>query len=138
MYPLHYMDDTVQGIIFDEQGECTFCKIHDELAEKFPLNENTTRELEVIVAKIKKEGKGKKYDCVLGVSGGRDSTFMLYTAVKLGLRPLAVHFDNGWNSDLAVQNIKNVCNKFNIDLYTHVADWEEFKDLQRAFLLACA
>ncbi|MBP6695534.1 MAG: N-acetyl sugar amidotransferase [Saprospiraceae bacterium] len=130
------MDDTVQGIIFDEQGECTFCKIHDELAEKFPLNENTTREIEAIVAKIKKEGKGKKYDCVLGVSGGRDSTFMLYTAVKLGLRPLAVHFDNGWNSDLAVQNIKNVCNKFNIDLYTHVADWEEFKDLQRAFLLA--
>jgi len=71
---------------------------------------------------------------VLGVSGGRDSTYTLYNAVKLGLRPLAVHFDNGWNSDLAVQNIKNACIKLNVDLYTHVADWEEYKDLQRAFL----
>ena len=130
------MDDTVKGIIFDEKGECTFCKIHDELEAKFPLGAQTTKELETIVAKIKKDGKGKKYDCVLGVSGGRDSTYTLYTAVKLGLRPLAVHFDNGWNSNLAVQNIKNVCTKLNIDLYTHVADWEEFKDLQRAFLLA--
>lgn len=130
------MDDTVKGIIFDEKGECTFCKIHDELEEKFLLNEHTTQELEKLVAKIKRDGKGKRYDCVLGVSGGRDSTYTLYTAVKLGLRPLAVHFDNGWNSDLAVQNIKNVCTKLNVDLYTHVADWEEFKDLQRAFLFA--
>lgn len=130
------MDDTVKGIIFDEKGECTFCKIHDELEEKFLLNEHTTQELEKLVAKIKRDGKGKSYDCVLGVSGGRDSTYTLYTAVKLGLRPLAVHFDNGWNSDLAVQNIKNVCTKLNVDLYTHVADWEEFKDLQRAFLFA--
>ncbi len=130
------MDDTVQGITFDENGECTFCKIHDELEVKFPLNEHTTKELEHLITKIKKDGKGKRYDCVLGVSGGRDSTYTLYTAVKMGLRPLAVHFDNGWNSDLAVQNIKNVCKKLNVELYTHVADWEEFKDMQRAFLKA--
>lgn len=130
------MDDTVQGITFDDKGECTFCKIHDELESKFSLNKNTTKDLELLIAKIKKQGKGKKYDCVVGVSGGRDSTFTLYSAVKLGLRPLAVHFDNGWNSDLAVQNIKNVCKKLKIDLYTHVADWEEFKDLQRSFLFA--
>lgn len=130
------MDDTVQGITFDQNGECTFCKIHDELEAKFPLNEKTTKELELLVAKIKKEGKGKRYDCVVGVSGGRDSTYTLHTAVKMGLRPLAVHFDNGWNSDLAVQNIKNVCKTLNVELYTHVADWEEFKDMQRAFLKA--
>jgi len=128
------MDDTVQGITFDNNGVCTFCHIHDELEVSFPMNDETPKKLQILVNKIKKDGKNKKYDCVLGVSGGRDSTYTLYSAVKLGLRPLAVHFDNGWNSDLAVQNIKNVCNKLNVDLYTHVADWEEYKDLQRAFL----
>lgn len=131
------MDDTVKGITFDKNGVCTFCHIHDELESKYPINENTPKELEKIINKIKKDGKGKKYDCIVGVSGGRDSTYTLHSAVKLGLRPLAVHFDNGWNSEIAVQNIKNICTKLNIDLYTHVADWEEFKDLQRAFLEAC-
>jgi N-acetyl sugar amidotransferase len=130
------MDDTVMGITFNEKGECTFCQIHDELEAKYPLNTDTPQVLNNLVNKIKKEGKSKKYDCVLGVSGGRDSTYTLVEAVRLGLRPLAVHFDNGWNSDLAVQNIKNVCQKLNVDLYTHVADWEEFKDMQRAFLEA--
>jgi len=128
------MDDTVKGISFDENGVCTFCQIHDELEASFPMNNETPRKLQELVNQIKKDGKNKKYDCVLGVSGGRDSTYTLYSAVKLGLRPLAVHFDNGWNSDLAVQNIKNACKKLNVDLYTHVADWEEYKDLQRAFL----
>lgn len=130
------MDDTVQGITFDENGVCTFCHIHDELEEKYHQGEKLEKELEYLIKKIKKDGKGKRYDCIVGVSGGRDSTYTLYSAVKLGLRPLAVHFDNGWNSDLAVQNIKNVCKKLNIELYTHVADWEEFKDMQRAFLKA--
>lgn len=130
------MDDTVPGIKFDESNICPFCKIHEELAEKFPMNEQTPHILAALVEKIKKAGINKKYDCVLGVSGGRDSTYTLYSAVKLGLRPLAVHFDNGWNSDIAVQNIKNICKVLNVDLYTHVADWEEFKDLQRAFLKA--
>ena len=130
------MDDTAMGVVFDNNGECTFCKIHDELEAKFPLNAQTTKDIEYLVEKIKKEGKNKRYDCVVGVSGGRDSTYTLYSAVKMGLRPLAVHFDNGWNSDLAVQNIKHVCKTLNIELYTHVADWEEFKDMQRAFLKA--
>ncbi len=128
------MDETVNGISFDENGVCTFCHIHDELEASFPMDATTPDRLQELVAKIKKDGINKKYDCVLGVSGGRDSTYTLYSAVKLGLRPLAVHFDNGWNSDLAVQNIKNACKKLNVDLYTHVADWEEYKDLQRAFL----
>jgi N-acetyl sugar amidotransferase len=128
------MDDTVKGISFDENGICTFCEIHDELECLFPINSETSIKLNSIIGKIKKAGRHKKYDCIVGVSGGRDSTYTLYSAVKLGLRPLAVHFDNGWNSELAVQNIKNICNKLSVDLHTHVADWEEYKDLQRAFL----
>lgn len=130
------MDDTVKGINFDEKGECTFCKIHEDLESKFPLNNETPQRLKELVETIKKDGKRKKYDCILGVSGGRDSTYTLYNAVKLGLRPLAVHFDNGWNSEIAVQNIKNATNILGVDLHTHVADWEEFKDLQRSFLFA--
>lgn len=130
------MDESVPGITFDENGICPFCKIHSEIESKFGDNETTKRNLDLLVEKIKKEGKGKKYDCIVGVSGGRDSTYTLYSAVKLGLRPLAVHFDNGWDSEIAVQNIKYACRKLNVDLYTHVADWEEFKDLQRSFLLA--
>jgi N-acetyl sugar amidotransferase len=130
------IDDTVTGIEFDEKGECTFCKIHDELEKKYPLNENSKHKLNAIIEKIKKEGKHKKYDCIVGISGGRDSTYTLYSAIKLGLRPLAVHFDNGWNSENAVRNIENLCKNLNVDLYTHVANWEEFKDLQKSFLKA--
>jgi len=130
------MDDSAKGIIFDIDGICNFCKIHDELELQYSLGENSTKELNKIIEKIKKDGKGKKYDCIVGVSGGRDSTYTLYSAVKLGLKPLAVHFDNGWNTEIAVKNIKNVCQKLNVDLFTYVANWEEFKDMQRAFLKA--
>lgn len=130
------MDTTVNGITFDEKGECTFCKIHDDLEKKYPLNDNSRQKLNTIISKIKNDGKNKKYDCIVGISGGRDSSYTLYTAVKHGLKPLAVHFDNGWNSENAVRNIENLCKKLNVDLYTHVANWEEFKDLQRSFLKA--
>jgi len=130
------MDDTVPAISFDENGECPFCKIHDDLERKYPINVESPQKLKDLVDKIKQDGKGKEYDCIVGVSGGRDSTYTLYNAVNLGLRPLAVHFDNGWNSEIAVQNIKNACEILNVDLHTHVADWEEFKDLQRSFLFA--
>jgi N-acetyl sugar amidotransferase len=130
------MDDTVPGIVFDKNGVCTLCHIHDELEASYPMNDETPKKLQAIVNKIKQDGQRKKYDCVVGVSGGRDSTYTLYNAVKLGLRPLAVHFDNGWNSDTAVQNIKNVTSTLGVDFYTHVADWEEFKDIQRSFLKA--
>ncbi|MEW6135581.1 MAG: N-acetyl sugar amidotransferase [Firmicutes bacterium] len=128
------MDETVKGITFDDSGTCTFCQIHDELEKEFGNPELNSLNLNRLVERIKKDGKNKPYDCIVGVSGGRDSTYTLYSAVKLGLRPLAVHFDNGWNTELSVQNIKNACTKLNVDLYTHVANWEEFKDLQRAFL----
>ncbi len=89
-----------------------------------------------LVLEIKQAGSRKDYDCIVGVSGGVDSSFALYTAQKMGLRPLAVHFDNGWNTDEAVSNIKNITDQLNVDLYTYVVDWQEFRDLQVAFLKA--
>ena len=94
--------------------------------------ENLTR----LITKIKEEGATKKYDCVVGVSGGLDSAYLVYKLVKLGVRPIAVHFDNGWNSETATQNIETLLKKLNVDLYTYVCDWEEFKDLQLSFLKA--
>jgi len=130
------MDTTVPEIRFDEKGVCNFCKMHDEMEKEFPLNDNGKKKFEKIVRQIKKAGKKRPYDIIVGVSGGRDSTYALYLAVRLGLRPLAVHFDNGWNSEIAVTNIKNATNELNVDLYTYVVDWEEFKDLQVSFLKA--
>ncbi len=130
------LDNTVSDIWFDENGVCKYCHIHDAMNKQHPLGQELDKELSEIVDKIKKAGKNKKYDCICGVSGGRDSTYMLLTAVRLGLRPLAVHFDNGWNSNISVSNIKKACDKLSIDLHTVVADWEEFKDLQISFLKA--
>ena len=128
------LDTSVQDIWFDEMGVCKYCYIHDEMEKSHLLGKELNKELQKKINLIKNNGKGKKYDCIAGVSGGRDSTYTLYTAVKLGLRPLAVHFDNGWNSEISVSNIKKVCEKLNVELFTIVADWEEFKDLQLAFL----
>jgi N-acetyl sugar amidotransferase len=130
------LDTTIPNIRFDDKGVCNYCKIHDDLGEEFPRGEEGHKSLEVLVQKIQSKGKNKPYDCVVGVSGGRDSTYTLYIAKQLGLRPLAVHFDNGWNSEIAVSNIKNAVSRLNIDLFTHVADWEEFKSLQLSFLKA--
>ena len=128
------LDSSISDIWFDEIGECKYCKIHDDLENAHPMGPGLKIELDAIIAKIKKAGHNKKYDCIAGVSGGRDSSYTLLTAKKMGLRPLAVHFDNGWNSDIAVRNIKNACKKLEVDLHTIVADWEEFKDLQVSFL----
>jgi len=115
---------------------CSFCTIHDSLEKRHPLDDEGRRHFSTLIERIKKEGRTNEYDCIVGVSGGRDSTYTLYTAVELGLRPLAVHFDNGWNSEIAVNNIKNATDKLDIDLHTIVADWEEFRDLQKSFLWA--
>lgn len=129
-------DTSIPGVSFDEQGVCNFCKIHDVLDKIYPLSSDGKQQFDKLIEKIKRDGKNKKYDCVVGISGGRDSTYTLYLAKKLGLRPLAVHFDNGWNSTIAVTNIKNIVSKLGVDLYTTVADWEEFKSLQLSFLKA--
>jgi N-acetyl sugar amidotransferase len=133
------MDTTDIKIIFDDQGNCNHCteaiKKLDKL--KFSSEAEQKQKLDEIVSNIKKSSKDKKYDCIIGLSGGVDSSYLAYIVVKeLGLKPLAVHVDNGWDSELAVQNIENIVKKLNIDLYTWVIDWEEFKDLQRAYLKA--
>lgn len=128
------LDTTVADIWFDESGECKYCKIHRQQEINHPLGEEMNQYLIKKVEEIKAKGKGNAHDCIVGVSGGRDSTYTLYTAVKLGLKPLAVHFDNGWNTEISVNNIKKACSKLNVELHTIVADWEEFRELQRAFL----
>ena len=130
------LDTDVPNIWFDESGVCNYCHLQDKLMAQYPLDKSCTQRLENIVNEIKAKGKDKKYDCIVGVSGGMDSTFCLYSAKKLGLRPLAVHFDNGWNSEIAVNNIRNATSKLDIDLQTYVVDWDEYKDLQIAFLKA--
>jgi N-acetyl sugar amidotransferase len=130
------LDTTVPEIAFDEKGVCQYCKIHDVQEKKYPLGERGKENLEKLIERIKAKGKGKKYDCIIGVSGGTDSTYTLLLAKKYGLRPLAVHFDNGWDTEIAVSNVQNALTKLGIDLYTVVADWGEFKDLQKAFLRA--
>ena len=124
-------------IVLDEHGICNYCHEYRE-KEKIRLLKSPEREnaLKDLVARIKKSGEGKPYDCLIGVSGGVDSTFTANYVKKLGLRPLAVHFDNGWNSELAVHNIQKVLEKLDIDLYTYVVNWNEFKDLQMSFLKA--
>ena len=128
------LDNTVPEIYYNTNGVCNYCEMNDEIIKEYPSKDKGKKLLKSLVNDIKINGKGKKYDWIIGVSGGTDSTYTLYLAKKLGLNPLAVHFDNGWNSEIAVKNIKNATNKLNIDLFTVVANWEEFKDLQIAFL----
>jgi len=131
------MDTSDPDIQFDSDGVCNHCRAYDEMVKREVLTgEEGRRRLEQTVAKILRDGVGKQYDCIIGVSGGVDSTFVAYKVKQLGLRPLAVHLDNGWDSELAVNNIHKTLEKLGIDLYTHVIDWEEFKDLQLAFLKA--
>lgn len=127
-------DTSIPGIRFDAAGVCNYCAIHDAMERRYPLDGDTAARLERKLERIRR--RGRPYDIVVGVSGGRDSTYALYTTVKLGLRPLAVHFDNGWNSEIAVTNIRNATTKLGVDLHTVVADWDEFRTLQVAFLKA--
>ncbi len=131
------MDTSDPDITFDAAGVCHHCHRYDRLAARLIVQpSHRDREMDRLVARIRRDGRGRDYDCVIGVSGGVDSTYVAYSVRQLGLRPLAVHLDNGWDSELAVKNIENVLKTLNIDLHTHVIDWEEFKDLQLAFLRA--
>ena len=128
------MDTTARGIEFDAEGICNYCKSYETVRASLDVSVNIKQErLDKMLLDIKSQGKGKRYDCIVGVSGGVDSSWVLVRAVDLGLRPLAVHMDNGWNSELAQQNIEHLVKKLNVDLYTHVLDWNEFRDLQESF-----
>lgn len=129
------MDTSDPEISFDEKGVCNHC--HDFRIHQKPqllAGNRGDEELGAMVARIKADGKGLNYDCIIGISGGVDSSYVAYRVLQLGLRPLAVHVDTGWNSELAVSNIEKIVTKLNIDLHTTVIDWDEMRDLQLAFL----
>ena len=132
------MDTTSKEVEFDETGTCNFCNEFERRNLEYLSETKASRKLKLqnFVNKVKVDGSGKKYDCVIGVSGGLDSSWALVCAVKSGLRPLAVHMDNGWNSELAQNNISNLVRKLDVDLYTHVIDWEEYRNLMEAFFKA--
>jgi N-acetyl sugar amidotransferase len=131
------MDTSVPDIAFDNEDRCNYCKaaVYRMKRQLLPFKARA-KALESLVDRIKTEGKGKEYDCIIGVSGGIDSTTVAYETKRLGLRPLAVHFDNGWDSELAVDNINKTLESLKIELFTYVVDWEEFKDIQLSFLKA--
>lgn len=132
------MDTSAADITFDDNGVCNYCTEFLERKHHIVAGDPAERDerLQALVARVKAEGKGKPYDCVIGVSGGVDSSWVLVKAVEHGLRPLAVHMDNGWNSELAQNNIANLVRGLGIDLYTHVINWPEIRGLMEAFFSA--
>ena len=131
------MDTSDPAIEFNSNGYCNHCIAYFEKTSKLVYQgASSDAALEELVKNIKQKGKGKKYDCLIGISGGIDSCYAAYIAKNLGLRALVVHLDNGWNSEISVKNIKNVVNKLGFDYQSYVLNWEEFRDLQLAFLKA--
>lgn len=131
------MDESDPTIVFNEEGVCHHCLLYDEIKEtqgydpvKSPLEHQRA------IDTIKREGKGKEYDCIIGISGGVDSCYLLHHAVQQGLRVLAVHVDAGWNSDTAVRNIHKLCKTLDVELHTIVIDWPTMKELQRAYMFS--
>lgn len=124
-------------ITFDALGVCIHCHNYDLIAsQRLKATLKTREELNDLVAEIKEKQKNQEFDVIIGVSGGVDSTYVAWLTKELGLRAMMVHLDNGWDSELAVKNIEQIVEKLDIELYTHVIDWEEFKDLQLSYLKA--
>ena len=131
------MDSTDPAVTFDEAGVCSFCKRYEQVRAQSGYHPGESeKELERTVGVMKERSRELDYDCILGLSGGVDSAYMLYLASRLGLRVLAVHVDSGWNSEVAVRNIEKMCQKLNVQLHTYVMDWPTMKELQRAYLLS--
>ncbi len=129
------MDTTDPDISFDEKGVCDHCQnYYSNIKPNWNTGEQGRRQLAEVIEKIKRDGKGRDFDCIMGMSGGADSSYMLHLIVKeFGLRPLVFHVDGGWNSELAVNNIEVMIDKLGLDLYTEVINWEEMKALQLAY-----
>lgn len=130
-------DTTIPGIKFDNNGVCNFCKLHDKLDKVFPNGREGRKHLKKMFYKMKKTARNKKYDCIVGISGGRDSIYLLYKAVReWKLRPLAVHFNDGFDNPIAGENMVNACKRLGVELRTITSDWCEAKDLKISFLKA--
>jgi len=128
------MDESDSSIIFDHNGVCDHCyTFYKKTEPQWKKDISDDSKINSLVKKIKDEGKNKDFDCIIGMSGGIDSSYLTYLASKLGLRPLVFHVDAGWNSQKAVNNIEKLVDKLKLDLYTEVIDWEEMKDLQLSF-----
>ena len=132
------MDSTAKNFELSETGSCNFC---DEFFENYgprlaQKNSISDLKLSKFLEQVKRNGRNKQYDCAIGLSGGADSCFALVKAVELGLRPLVVHMDNGWNSELAQNNIQNLVEKLSVDMVTHVIDWDEYRCMMEAFFEA--
>lgn len=130
------MDGSVPGVFFDDRGICNHCAMHDKLEAKYPTGAAGERKLQEIAKRITRAGRKRKHDCVVGVSGGRDTTYCLYKTKELGLRPLAVHFDNGWDSEIAKSNLRKACDRLDVDLHTIIADWDESRELTNCTIRA--
>lgn len=129
------MDTTDPEISFDENGVCSHCTHFDQVVRPlWPSPAQGQALLEDMIRTVKTHGAGKQYDCIIGLSGGVDSSFCAVKAAEWGLRPLVVHVDAGWNSELAVMNIEQICRRLGFDLVTHVVNWEEMRDMQLAFV----
>ena len=126
----------IPGISFDDRGVCSYCAFQDEMEAQYPTGAEGKARLEAMAAEMREAGKGKPYDCIVGVSGGCDSSYLVHSMVELGLRPLAVHFDNTWNSPIATSNIYAVLDELEVPLQTYVVDNKEYDDIYRAFMLA--
>jgi N-acetyl sugar amidotransferase len=129
-------DETIPGITFDEKDISNYYRLMVNLMDAYPRGQTGLEKWKGFVKRITSAGIGKGYDCVIGVSGGTDSSYLLWLAKEYGLRPLAVNLDNGWSSDIAVKNIKKVTQALNIDLETYVINYEEIKDLNRCYMKA--
>ena len=129
------MDTTDSKISFNSEGVCDHCTTYDKKIKPiFDNLDHSENDIQKIVNQIKKAGKNKDFDCIMGMSGGIDSSFLLHKMVtKFGLRPLVFHVDAGWNSQIAVNNIEKIIDKLNLDLYTEVINWKEMQDLQLSF-----
>lgn len=131
------VDTTVPGYNFDKDGVCSYCRMYDQMEKLYPLDDRGQRKADYLISKIKNEGKGKKFDCVIGISGGRDSTYTLFKAVKeWGLRPIAVHFNDGFGNPVAGENMIKATKKLGVELKTITSDWRESKDLRISYLKA--
>ena len=129
------MDTSDEDIVFDEQGICNHCKSYLSVLQQPRFSPADAEiQLQAITTRVKEKGKGLQYDCLVGISGGVDSCYTAYLCKQWGLRPLLIHMDNGWNSEIAVSNVKKVVDKLRVDYVSYVLDWQEFREIQLAFL----